>query len=127
MSSVVNYANNDRQCFCQIFLDSGERILISMAARPTPNTKIFKLGFFGVIPTKTIWAFTVEMAGDNHAYIHTLMTMFEAFGEPLKHPLDAVRDVLLNCSSIAEVRQEIKRRESGHSPIPPVVDKHGMV
>ena len=107
MSTVVTYGNDHKQCFCQIRLDSGERILIGMYNNPTPTFKICKVRFGGLIPTDTIWEFTAEMAGGKPELYLKVMMMFDANGA---HPLDAVRDVLLRCGSIIEVRQEIHRR-----------------
>jgi hypothetical protein len=43
MGKVVTYANNDRQCLCQIKFESGERVLISIAGPPNAGVKIMKL------------------------------------------------------------------------------------
>ena len=55
MTSVVTYANNERQAFCQIKFDTGERVLISIAGLPKPSVKIMRLAFGGLFPVKTIW------------------------------------------------------------------------
>jgi hypothetical protein len=57
VSTVVTYRNNERQCFCQIKFDTGERALISIAAAPTPSVKVLKLAFGGLIPRQTIWEY----------------------------------------------------------------------
>ena len=64
MAKVVTYANNGRQCFCQIKFESGERILISIAGPPNAGVKIMKL-LLGFIPTQTVWEYTAAMAGDS--------------------------------------------------------------
>lgn len=51
MSKVITYRNDKKYGYCQIELDSGERILLSEAS---DCIKIFKL-FFGIIPIKIIW------------------------------------------------------------------------
>src|SRR5436190_24263788 len=53
MTSVVTYVNNDRQCFCQMKFDSGERLLISMAGRSMHSTKVIRMAFGGLIPRET--------------------------------------------------------------------------
>jgi hypothetical protein len=63
MSSVVNYANNERQCFCQIRFDSGERVLISIAALPKPSVKIIRVTLGGLVPRETIWEYSVDRTG----------------------------------------------------------------
>lgn len=104
-NKVVTYANNSRQCFCQIKFESGERVLISIAGAPTAGVKIIKLGLFGIFPTQTIWEYNVAMAGGFDTYVRKLMLIFPdlSLKEP-KHPLDNIRDRLLQCRSILEAR-----------------------
>lgn len=40
-----------KENYCQIKLDSGERILVSIS---NSDVKVFKLGFGGLLPTKTL-------------------------------------------------------------------------
>jgi len=105
MGKVVAYANNNYQCYCHIKLDSGERVLISIASAPTPSVKVMKLAFFGLWPIQTIWEYNPTMAGGYEHYVRKMMIMFQ---DPLavepKHPLDILRDRLLPCRSISEVR-----------------------
>ncbi len=106
MSEVITYKNDKFACFCQIKLDSGERILISIASAPSPSIKILELAL-GTIPTKTIWEFNPTMAGGYRAYIEKSIKIFtdpklEASDE-IKQPLDAIRDKLLPCHSVKEV------------------------
>ncbi|GAO35921.1 hypothetical protein SCT_1317 [Sulfuricella sp. T08] len=100
MGKVITYAKNNKQCFCQIKFESGERILISISGPPNAAVKIFKLGFFGTIPIQTVWEYSAKIAGDFDAYIHGLQLMFPE----IKHPLDDIRDRLLVCTSISEAR-----------------------
>lgn len=112
MGKVVTYANNKYQCFCQIKLDNGERVLISIASAPTPSVKLMKLGFFGMWPVQTIWEYNPTMAGGYDAYVRKMMKMFQ---DPLavepNHPLDILRDRLLPCRSISEVRNSMLEAE----------------
>ena len=112
MGNVVNYANNKYLCYCQIKLDSGERVLISIASAPTPSVKIKKLCFMGLLPVKTIWEYNPTMAGGYDAYVRKMMKMFQ---DPMsvepKHPLDILRDRLLPCRSISEVRDSLFKAE----------------
>lgn len=112
MGKVVTYANNKYQCFCQIKLDNGERVLISIASAPTPSVKLMKLGFFGIWPVQTIWEYNPTMAGGYDAYVRKMMKMFQ---DPLavepKHPLDILRDRILPCRSISEVRNSMLEAE----------------
>jgi hypothetical protein len=111
MGSVVNYANNSRQCFCQIKFESGERVLISMAGPPNAGVKIMKL-LLGVIPTETVWECTAAKTGDFDSYVHKLHVMFPE----LKHPLDSIRDYLITFRSISEVRDSLLKLQRTVSP-----------
>lgn len=112
MSKVITYKNDKFRCFCQLQLDSKERILISIAGTPAPSIKISKLGLGGLIPTKTIWEFTPTMAGGYDAYVGKMINMFiDKKNENIKHPLDAIRDHLLPCRSIEEVLNVLLKAE----------------
>lgn len=55
MGKIVTYKNEGAKgVFAQIKLDSGERVLISIAAN---EIKIFKLKFFRSIPSGTVWEY----------------------------------------------------------------------
>ena len=112
---IITYANNSRQCFCQLKLASGERILISIASQPTPSIKVIKLKMGGLLPGPTIWEYNALMAGGYEAYVENHMIMFanEMLADPDKsqHPLDAMCEVLKRCASIDEVRHELLDRE----------------
>jgi hypothetical protein len=112
MSEVVTYKNTGRQCYCQIKLDNGERILITIASMPTPSIKICKLGLLGLLPVQTVWEYNPTMAGGYEAYIRKLIEMFaDPSDEEPKHPLDTLRDRLLPCQSISEVRNSLFEAE----------------
>jgi len=106
MASVVTYANNSTQCFCQLKFESGERILISIAGPPNAGVKIMKL-LLGLIPTETVWECSAVMAGGFDNYVHKLQLMFSE----VKHPLDSFRDRLLACKSISEAREALLAAE----------------
>ena len=112
MGKVVTYANNKYHCFCQIKLDNGERVLISIATAPTPSVKIKRLVFSGLLPIQTIWEYNPTMAGGYEHYVRKMIIMFQ---DPLavepKHPLDILRDRLLPCRSISEVRDSLCEAE----------------
>lgn len=111
MGSIVTYANNSRQCFCQIKFESGERVLISISGPPNAGVKIMKL-LLGFIPTRTVWECTATMAGDFDSYVHRLHLMFPEF----KHPLDSFRDHLLTCRSISEASDSLLKLQRTVSP-----------
>jgi hypothetical protein len=112
MSKVITYANSKHLCYCQIKLDSGERVLISIITVPKPSVQLKKLCFFGLWPIQTIWEYNPTMAGGYDAYVQKMMIMFQdpSATEP-KHPLDVLRDRLLQCKSIPEVRDSLLEAE----------------
>lgn len=112
MGKVTHYANNKFMCCCSIKLASGERVFISIASAPTPSIRIQKMALFGILPVQTIWEYNPTMAGGYDAYIRKMMMMFQdpLANEP-KHPLDILRDRLLPCRSISEVRDSLFRAE----------------
>jgi len=114
MGEVVAYANNKFQCFCQVKLDSGERVMVSIATIPSPGVKVIRLGRLGLLPKETIWEYSASTAGNADAYIRNLMQMLmDPSVEEQKHPLDVFRDRLLTLNSIAQVRtwfQEAQHR-----------------
>ena len=108
MSSVVIYQNTEEQCFCQIKFDSGERVLISIASTPVPSTKVVRMTLRGLVPRETIWKYTAVMAGSGADYAQNLMTMFNR--GTVNHPLDDIKDALLQCRSIDECRRLLASR-----------------
>lgn len=110
LSKIIAYKNDKYRCFCQFKLNSGERILISIAGTPTPSIKISKLAFGGLIPTQTIWEYNLTMAGGYETYARKTFYMF-GNPESRKHPLDAMIDMLLPCNSIEEVRFTLLKAE----------------
>jgi hypothetical protein len=116
IGKVTHYANSKRMCCCSIKLVSGERVFISIAAAPTPSVKIMKMGLLGIFPVQTIWEYNPTMAGGYDAYLRKMMLMFQ---DPLatepKHPLDILRDRLLPCKSISEVRDSLLNAERSAS------------
>lgn len=109
MAKVVTYANNSRQCFCHIKFESGERVLISIAGPPAAGVKILKLGFFGIFPTQTVWEYSAAIAGGFDTYVRKLTLMFpDPFLMEPKHPLDNIRDRLLQCRSMREARDSLR-------------------
>lgn len=94
MARVVTYRNDAGGCFCQLELDSGERILISIAQA---GIQIRRLALGGIIPREVIagWS-TGEVAG--------AIALFAEPSQPAKHPLDAIRDRLYYLPSITAIR-----------------------
>jgi hypothetical protein len=112
MGNVTHYANNRFMCCCSIKLASGERVFISIASAPTPSVRIQKMALLGILPVQTIWEYNPVMAGGYDAYIRKMIMMFQdPLAEEPKHPLDILRDRLLPCRSISEVRDSLFRAE----------------
>lgn len=58
LSKIITYKNDKYRCFCQIKLNSGERILISIAGTPTPSIKVSKLALGGLYPYRQYGSIT---------------------------------------------------------------------
>lgn len=120
MGQVITYKNNALMCFCQIRFENGDRILISIASKPTPTIAVVKLGLLGLRPKETIWSYSSSVAGSDDAFVQNLAKMFFPYHEAqhlkntdpnVPHPLDLLRDLLLPCRSIAEAREFLLRAE----------------
>lgn len=104
MGRLITYKDDSSHCFCQIKFENKERILISMASHPNPSVKILKL-LLGFIPIKTIWAYDSIMAGGIDPYTNKLWDLFyeEEQGSDIR-PLGAIKEKLIKCHSISEVK-----------------------
>ena len=93
MSRIIRKRNDNRQIFCNIELDSKERILISVASTGAdPGLKIFKMKL-GNIPVKTIVSMSLEEMCDHFAEP-------EHYEEPI---LDFIVAKILPFKSIKEI------------------------
>ena len=108
MSQVITYANNRFQCFCQVKLDDGERVMVSIASSPSPTIKLLRLGRLGLLPKETLWEWGAEQAGGVDAYVRDVVRVLSIGPGELEHPLDSFRDRLLSFKSIGEVRAWLK-------------------
>lgn len=77
-----------------------------------PGTKVIRLAFGGLIPIETIWQYDAGIAGSPVAYAQGMMAMFAPSMSEFITPLDAIRDVLLQCSSIEDVRRVLATRRT---------------
>jgi len=113
MGEVVTYKNTREQCYCQIKYSDNKRILISIAGSPTPNIKIFKLGFMGLFPTGVLWEIDSKNYPDIEEYLVKTAEIFEVdTSDDSKHPLELFRDKLLPFNKIDEVKEYFKVRDS---------------
>lgn len=117
MSKVVTYKNDERHCYCHIKLDNGDRVMVSIATAPKPNIKVYKMALGGLIPVRTIWEYNPTMAGGYYAYVKKMMDMFLESEDDIRHALDVIRDRLLPCSSIDEVRHLLLETEESVSDL----------
>jgi len=104
------------QCFAQLKLANGDRILISIAKG---TVKVCKLGWGGLWPVATLWE------------THTLAETGKAFFRPgtaLKRPLDCVIDALIDCASAGATVVRLEHLTEGHdSPHDPLQDHYEVV
>lgn len=115
MSSVVKERDDGVQCWSQIRFDSGERVLISIAGKPSLSVTLFRLAFAGLIPVKKIWELNEAKAGGHDAVVHQFMKIFPDQTDGFRRPLEDIRDALLKCSSIEEACRMLSERESSIS------------
>jgi len=96
MGKIVTY-KNDRQrgMFCQIKLDNGEKVFISIAQS---GAKISKMKLGGLIPGETIWE------------SNDVKAMVELFGDensPNRDLLDSIVAYLVDCKTLEEAKQKL--------------------
>jgi hypothetical protein len=97
MGKIITYKNQgSKGMFCQIRLNSGERVLIGIAQT---GVKISKLSFSGLIPTNTIW---------ESSDVPKLVELFSDEGEPDRSLLDGVVAKLIDCKSLDEIRCKLE-------------------
>ncbi|OGY41286.1 MAG: hypothetical protein A2Y67_00580 [Candidatus Buchananbacteria bacterium RBG_13_39_9] len=118
MAKIITYKNEGaRGVFCQLQLDSGERILISIAQS---GVKIFKLGFMGVFPMKTIW---------ESSSVEKMVKIFVNSQTQDMSPLDAVIKKLENCKNIEQILEKINQISADESlqNIETIVHEYGIL
>lgn len=92
MADVIAYKPG---AYCQLKLASRERVLISCAQT---GIKIMKLSLGGLIPTRTIADWPVSR-------LEAVIKIFADETNPSQHPLDAIKNKLMACSSIKDIEQ----------------------
>jgi hypothetical protein len=112
MSSIVRQRNDGSECWCEILFDSGERVFISIDGAPTASIKVTRLVLAGLIPVKTVWELNPGKVGGYDAYVSCFMRMFSINKIKRRGPLDAIRDVLLQCSSIEHAHRTLSELEA---------------
>lgn len=99
VAEVVTYKPS---AYCQIKLPTGERVLISCAQT---GIKISKLALGGLIPTETIVEWPISR-------IDFAIAIFADESAPAQHPLDAIKNKLLNCQTIGDIERLCVRQDS---------------
>lgn len=103
MSDIITYQNNSSGKYCQIKLDDGNRILISIAQ---PGIKIIKLKWGGLWPSGDIFDIsTNDLFSDK--YKSALTKLSEKSLEP--DMLDVFKNILIECKSLQEVQDTLKQ------------------
>ena len=103
--TFVTYANNESQCFCQIRLKSGERILV---AGGQGEIRIHRLVLFGFMPRGVLGIFTA-------AHLATLLPFELTYGlfekDAMTHPLDSLSMFLAIFSDLDQIRDFFHRSQ----------------
>ncbi|OGF33908.1 hypothetical protein A2223_04745 [Candidatus Falkowbacteria bacterium RIFOXYA2_FULL_35_8] len=95
MGKIITYKNTNNEIFCQIKLDSKEKILISVAQS---GCKIFKL-LGGYIPIKTIYS----------ADLNEMVRVFadpKHYGEPI---LDKIVEKVIDYKDIKTLKNGLEK------------------
>jgi len=96
MAKIVTYKPG---AYCQLKLASGERVLVSCAQS---GIKIMKVTVGGLIPTRTIVNWPISA-------LASAIEIFADKATPMQHPLEAIKNKLLTCSSIKDIEQLCNR------------------
>ncbi len=87
MNKIITYS---RGKYCQIKLDSNEKILVSIAQT---GVKISKLSWGGLIPTKTIWE------------SNDVPRMVKLFGDENEPSRDLLDSIICKCAEIKSIEE----------------------
>ena len=115
MSSTVRQGSDGSASWCEILFDSGERVFISIEVAPA-STKVTRLVLGGLIPVKTVWKLTPAKVGGYYGYVSCFNRMFSVNKIKRRGPLEAIRDVLLQCSSIEQAHRTLSELEADSMP-----------
>lgn len=105
MGKVEAKRDTAHQCWARVRLDSGEKVLISVAQS---GVKILMLKWGGLVPGATLWA------SDN--LVEVGEKFFDPVG-PLERPLDSIIEKLIDCRSSAEVCARLSNSRSAPAPV----------
>lgn len=108
MGEIITYSNEEEVgIFCQIRLDSRERIFISIGREKDSqdslvSVKISEMDSTGLIPIRTIWE---SCDSTDWIYFFELDDKEGPFKKPL---LDYIVERLVNCRTIEEIEEKLK-------------------
>lgn len=94
MGRVVRYRDKPPRPLCQVELDSGERVLVMITGK---SAGIIRVRLGGLLPTRAIWLSTDP---------HEIGAAFAPLDQP-EQLLDVLRDRVLECTSVADVRDMV--------------------
>lgn len=102
MSEIITYKNSPTGKYCQIKLDDGNRILISIAQT---GVKVMKMKWGGMLPAGDIFDIsTQDLFSENYKHAREKLTKLSLELDML----DVFKDILLPCKTLDEVKQVIK-------------------
>ncbi|MBC8021124.1 MAG: hypothetical protein H7X78_07935 [Methyloceanibacter sp.] len=111
MGRIEAKKDTAHQCWARLRLESGEKILISVAQS---GVKIFKLKWGGLVPGVTLWA--------SRSLVEVGEKFFDS-DKPFQRPLDSIIDRLMDCRSAADVCAHLSETNSGLQKDPSVQAK----
>ena len=111
MSSIVRQGSDGSASWCEILFDSGERVFISIEVAPA-SIKITRLVLAGLIPVKIVWELSPTKVGGYKAYVTCFNRMFSINKINRQRPLEAIGDLLLQCSSIDQAQKTLFELEA---------------
>jgi hypothetical protein len=112
VSSIVRQRNDESERWCEILFDSGQRVFISIEIAPAASVKVTRVVLAGLIPVKTVWELTPAKVGGYKSYVTCFNRMFSINKINRRGPLEAIRDVLLQCSSIDQAQKTLSELET---------------
>jgi hypothetical protein len=112
VSCIVRQGIDGSASWCEILFDSGERVFICIEIVPAASIKVTRLVLAGLIPVKIIWELTPTKVGGYNAYVTCFNRMFSINKINRRGPLEAVEDVLLQCSSIEQAQKTLFELEA---------------
>lgn len=102
MSEIITYSNSPTGKYCQIKLDDGNRILISIAQT---GIKVMKMKWGGILPAGDIFDIsTQDLFSEQYKRARERLTKVSLELDML----DVFKDVLLPCKTLDEAKKVLK-------------------